>query len=196
MTGPGPASNRDSIPLSRGLVHLILGGSYAWTFVLTLGMRSSLGDRPLLTAAIIYTTVIGLVLAVTDFKTHRLPNAFIWPSYGILAALLVSQGVITQEWSDVVRAALVAAATLAVFFLLHRYTSLGLGDVKLAGMLAIPLGWSSWTAGYYGPALGFLLGAVAGIVVLIATKSSKTHLAFGPYLVAGALLLLYTSAGS
>lgn len=109
---------------------------------------------------------------------------------------MISQGVITREWSDVVRAALVAAATLAVFFLLHRYTSLGLGDVKLAGMLAIPLGWSSWTAGYYGPALGFLLGAIAGIVVLIATKSSKTHLAFGPYLVAGALVLLYTSAGS
>lgn len=130
-SGSRSPEGRQSIPLRPSMVHLILGGSYAWTFVLTLGMRSSLGDRPLLTAAIIYTTIIGIVLAVTDFKTHRLPNAFIWPSYGILAALLVSQGVITQEWSDVVRAALVAAATLAVFFLLHRYTSLGLGDVKL-----------------------------------------------------------------
>lgn len=194
MTGPGPASDRDSIILRRGLVHLILAGAYAWTFVLALAMRNSLGDRPFLTTAIIYTSVIGLVLAVTDLKTHRLPNAFIWPSYAVLSALLVTQGILTGHWTDVARVAVIMVATLAVFFLLHRYTSLGLGDVKLAGLLSIPLGWSSWTAGYYGPALGFVLGAVAAVVVLTATKSSKTHLAFGPYLIAGALLVLYIRA--
>ena len=75
---------------------------------------------------------------------------------------------------------------------------LGLGDVKLAGVLAALLGWFDWRAAAIGLAAGFVLGGLAAAFLLLTRRADRhSHIAFGPAMVAGAYLTcLVFAAGS
>jgi leader peptidase (prepilin peptidase)/N-methyltransferase len=68
---------------------------------------------------------------------------------------------------------------------------MGFGDVKLAGILGLYLGWMGWGELIVGAFFGFLLGGVVG-GVLMATKRAnrKSAIPFGPFMLAGALLAI------
>ena len=78
------------------------------------------------------------------------------------------------------------------FVLVLVYPSgMGFGDVKLAGVLGLYLGWVSWGAVVLGTFTAFLIGAVVGIVVMLAGKGGrKTKIPFGPFMFVGAGLAL------
>jgi len=78
---------------------------------------------------------------------------------------------------------------------LIRPDQLGLGDVKLAGLLGIALGWFGWRAVLVGTALAFVGCAVAGLW-LLATKRGKLTSAvpLGPFMVAGAVAVVLAVA--
>ena len=85
----------------------------------------------------------------------------------------------------------------AIFFVLHLVSprSMGFGDVKLSFMLGLSLGGSGgarWSLGLF---LGFLYGAVIGLV-LIATQIRGTSqaLPFGPFLAAGTITAILVGA--
>ena len=66
---------------------------------------------------------------------------------------------------------------------------MGFGDVKLAGVLGIYLGWIGWGAVIVGGFLGFLFGAVVGVGLMVAGRAGRrTKVPFGPFMVAGALV--------
>ncbi len=74
-------------------------------------------------------------------------------------------------------------------FLLTRGRGMGLGDVKLAGALGLLLSWPQITVALYS---SFISGALLALVLII-QKKKKLHgstLAFGPFLVVGALIAL------
>ena len=84
-----------------------------------------------------------------------------------------------------------AAALFAFYFLLALVypAGMGFGDVKLAGVLGLFLGWLGWGELAVGAFLGFLIGAVAGIGLIVAGRAGrKTAIPFGPYMLAGALI--------
>ena len=62
----------------------------------------------------------------------------------------------------------------AIFFVLHLVSprSMGFGDVKLSFVLGLSLGWLGWGEVVLGLFLGFLYGAVIGLV-LIATQDPR-----------------------
>ena len=66
---------------------------------------------------------------------------------------------------------------------------LGFGDVRLAGFIGVYLGWLGLADVAVGLVLGFLLAAVAGLVLMAATGSGlRARLPFAPFLGAGAVL--------
>jgi leader peptidase (prepilin peptidase)/N-methyltransferase len=70
-----------------------------------------------------------------------------------------------------------------------RPADLGLGDVKLAGVLGLVLGWQGWGVVVVGAFLGFLLGGLAGIGLMLAGRADRrTAIPFGPLLLFGALV--------
>jgi leader peptidase (prepilin peptidase)/N-methyltransferase len=72
---------------------------------------------------------------------------------------------------------------------------MGLGDVKFAGVLGFALGWLGWAQVIAGTAVGFLLGGVVSVVLLAGGRARrKTRIAFGPYLIAGALTAVLVGA--
>jgi leader peptidase (prepilin peptidase) / N-methyltransferase len=146
--------------------------------------------------AYLYFTAIGVALALIDLDVRRLPNAIVLPSYIVLAVLLAASVFWTGDWWSLARAGIGGAALFAFYFLLaFAYPAgMGFGDVKLAGVLGLVLGYLSWACLVIGAFLGFLLGAVVGVVVLATGKGTrKTMLPFGPFMIAGTLIAFFVA---
>jgi len=129
------------------------------------------------------------LLVVIDLAVYRLPDVIVGPMYPILLVALTIQTAVDGDWSRLVRAA-AAGAVLALGYLVLALlvpSGLGLGDVKLAGLLGAFLGWAGWPNVLVGTLAAFTLNGIVAAVLLLsrrATRESAT--AFGPWMVAGA----------
>lgn len=136
----------------------------------------------------------GLALAAIDADVHRLPNAITLPLIPVELVLLAGASAATGDWTSLRRAGLAALVVGGVFitlaFVVHG-RSIGMGDAKLIVSLAAALGWLSWAHVLTGLWLGFVLGGMVALGLLLTRRANRgTHLAFCPYLVIGALLAL------
>lgn len=136
-----------------------------------------------------YFVAISIALALIDLDTHTLPNKLVLPSYPVLAGLLVIASAIEAEWLRMVTAGLGTVILFGFYFLLAMISprGMGFGDVKLAGVIGMLLGWLGWGPLAVGGFAAFLLGGVFSIL-LIATRrvSRKGGIPFGPWMIAGA----------
>ncbi|SDG07157.1 leader peptidase (prepilin peptidase) / N-methyltransferase [Sinosporangium album] len=134
-------------------------------------------------AAGLYAVVAGVLLALVDRRTHRLPDTVTLPSYLVLAALIAVAG-------DLGPALAGGLALGGIYFVLWwiRPAALGLGDVKLAGLIGMVcgmLGAQAWTVAALG---GQLLGALYGVGLVLRRRATMTtEFAFGPFLLLGGL---------
>jgi leader peptidase (prepilin peptidase) / N-methyltransferase len=73
-------------------------------------------------------------------------------------------------------------------------SGMGFGDVKLAGLLGLYLGWLGWSSVWIGTLAGFALGGLVGVVVLATGLGNrKTAIPFGPCMLAGAMLAVFVA---
>jgi leader peptidase (prepilin peptidase)/N-methyltransferase len=139
--------------------------------------------------AYLYLAAIGVALALIDLDTNRLPNAIVLPSYVVGGVLLTVASAGTSDWDALLRAG-IGAVVLFVFYLLAAIAypaGMGLGDVKLAGVLGMYLAWLGWGTFAIGAFSAFLLGGVYGIAVMLAGRGGrKTRIPFGPWMILGA----------
>ena len=131
--------------------------------------------------------VVLVALAAEDLRSRRIPNAVTAPAAVAAVALRVA-----LERSELVEILVAGAGAFAVFLVLALVTrgGLGMGDVKLAGLLGLLLGTAVVTALF----LGTLAGGVASAALLARGRKRGTTLAYGPYLCFGgaaAVLLLH-----
>jgi leader peptidase (prepilin peptidase)/N-methyltransferase len=68
---------------------------------------------------------------------------------------------------------------------------MGLGDVKLSGLLGAHLAWLGWGTLAVGAFSAFALGGLTSLVLLLGGRAGrKTRIPFGPFMLAGALLAI------
>ena len=146
--------------------------------------------------------VAGGALAVIDARTHRLPNAIVLPAYPVAAILLTAAALLSGDPPRLVVAATGMVALFAFYLLLRlvRPAAMGGGDVKLAGLIGLHLGWLGWSELLVGSVAAFLLAGVFGVVLLATGRAGRsTAIAFGPWMILGAwaaiLLALLGRAG-
>jgi leader peptidase (prepilin peptidase) / N-methyltransferase len=141
--------------------------------------------------AYLYLAAVGLALALIDLDCRRLPDALTLPSYPVAAVLLLGAALLGSTSGEPLRALLGGVAMLAVYLglCLAHPAGMGLGDVKLSGVLGLYLGWLGWGPLVVGLFLGFLLGGVFGLVLIAVGRGGrKTAVPFGPFMLAGALV--------
>jgi leader peptidase (prepilin peptidase) / N-methyltransferase len=187
-----PASIADDegahAPSRRLILELTTGGVFA-ALAWAVGANAAL-------PAFLYLGAVGVALAAIDLEHHRLPNALTLPSYligGVLLALAVVLNAPGSGWNTYLRALLGMAALFAFYFVLALIypAGMGFGDVKLAGVLGLYLGWLGWGSLVVGAFLGFLLGALSGLALMAFRRvGRKSRIPFGPFMLAGALLAI------
>jgi leader peptidase (prepilin peptidase)/N-methyltransferase len=142
--------------------------------------------------AYLYLAAVGIALALIDLDVKRLPDVLTLPSYAVGFVLLGVASI--SEPHQLLRAALGAAAMFALYFALcFAYPAgMGFGDVKLSGVLGLYTAWLGWDAWGAGLMLGFLLGGVFGIGLVLAKRGGrKTAVPFGPFMIIGAFLAIF-----
>lgn len=131
------------------------------------------------------------VLAWVDWKVHLLPYLIVAPLY-VLSWLLIGVSALwMQEPSVLLHALYGNLAVFGFYFLLGVVGPMGYGDVRLSAVLGVALGPLGYVATFYGVFFGMVLGAVVGLVLVRGRLGSKTPIAFGPYLLLGALAALW-----
>ncbi|WP_226963956.1 A24 family peptidase [Nostocoides sp. F2B08] len=145
-----------------------------------------LDDPWLVIAAWVY--LVGSVVVVwIDLDVHRIPDRLLsWWAPALLASLVLATAMGGGGWGMLVTALLSGAALTVLFLVLALVGSMGLGDVKLAGVTGLMLGALGWAALTTGVAAGFAAGAVAALWMLVRGARASSHLAFGPAIIVGA----------
>lgn len=143
--------------------------------------------------AFLFLAGVGALLAVIDLQHHLLPNRVIVPAIGTGAVLLLVAAVADGRTGALLRAVLGAAVLFAVFLLLALISprGLGMGDVKLAGLVGLHLGWLGWGAVVLGAAAGFVVQAALALVLLVTGRIGlRGELPFGPAMLLGAAVAI------
>ena len=143
--------------------------------------------------AFLHLAGVGVLLAVIDLQHRLLPNRVVLPSIGIGAVLLLVAALAGAAWPDQLRAGLGAVALFTAYLVLALISpsGLGMGDVKLAGLLGLYLGWLGWGAVLVGAVAGFVVQAVLALALLAGGRVGlKGELPFGPAMLVGAALAI------
>jgi leader peptidase (prepilin peptidase)/N-methyltransferase len=131
---------------------------------------------------------------VIDLHTQRLPREITYTALVLGAIALTVAAVVIDEPERIWMAALGAALALGLMALIYVASNGGMGDgdVRLAPLLGMYLGWIN--PGIVAPGLffGFIAGAVVGVAMMAGDSGSrKTAVPFGPFLALGTVIAIF-----
>jgi leader peptidase (prepilin peptidase)/N-methyltransferase len=165
----------------------------AVTGVLFLGAVLRFGWSSYLPAVLVLAAA-GVALFAIDLEHLRLPFTIIGFTAGATLLALAFDAAIRGS-GQVLTALLSSVCWLALYggvWLVTGGRGLGLGDVALAPVLGLTLGWLGWGSSLVGLLGGFLIGAALGVILLAAGRvGRRSKVPHGPFMLTGAALGLF-----
>jgi leader peptidase (prepilin peptidase)/N-methyltransferase len=146
--------------------------------------------------AYLYLAAVGVTLAMIDFDVRRLPDSIVLPSYVVSVLLLMPAGAVSGEGWVAARALIGMGALWTMYFAIAMAypTGVGFGDVKLAGLLGLYLGYLGWGALLIGGFGAFVIGGASGVALIAIGRATRaTSIPFGPSMIAAAVLALFVA---
>jgi len=191
------------------------------TMGLWVGAAANWGwDWRLLPPLVLITAAVAL--STIDMYVYRLPDRLVFPSLGLSLVVMVAAGFGIDIPSSIVKALGGMALYGGFLFVMHLISprGMGFGDVKLALLLGLHLGWAAgsvwvgWTPVFrlvfYALLLSCLLGGIGGILIAIIrrrfsrdllpdpeaedgqpTRLLSQSMPFGPALAAGTVVVVF-----
>lgn len=156
------------------------------------GVAARVGTHWYLPAILIFMASL-LALAAIDLEHMVLPKKVIYPSFAGMIIILVGAAGIDHEWHRLVVAGICAVSWFLLFFLLNLISprALGFGDVRLAPMLGLGLGWFGIRYVILGFFLANLVGALIGITLIVMKKLKRNQpVPYGVFLAIGAVTVI------
>jgi leader peptidase (prepilin peptidase)/N-methyltransferase len=140
----------------------------------------------------------GVALFLVDLDHQRLPFAIT----GTVAAL-VALGLafdVTVGTADLSATSLLSVGLWFVVYggvwLVTAGRGMGLGDVALAPVLGLALGWLGWGPSLVGLLGGFVVGAAVGVALMLRGRAGRrTRVPHGPFMLAGAAVGMLCGQG-
>jgi leader peptidase (prepilin peptidase) / N-methyltransferase len=131
---------------------------------------------------IVFCSLVVIVFA--DFQYQIIPDSMI--VLGLVGtALWLFLNIPPRELPSYALAGVGAAAFFYILWRVTKGRGMGFGDVKLALFLGLILGYPGIVISLY---IAFLTGAAVGVIlILTGGKTLKSKIAFGPFMVFGAL---------
>ncbi len=134
-----------------------------------------------------------IIIFVFDLKYYIIPDEVIYPAIVISMSWLLYSFSFGAMGKEALLYTILSALGASLFFFLIWFFSkgmaMGFGDVKLAILMGLLLGFPNIIVGLF---LGFLFGAIIGSgMVLFKRKGLKSEIPFGPFLLAGLFTALF-----
>ena len=142
-----------------------------------------------------------LALSVIDLYLYILPNKITYPSVIVSAIAIVPlsylatdnpNGAMLGAYLGGFGYALFLGITLIAYELIVRKEGMGMGDVKLAALLGLWVGWIHPILVLYSLIAASVIGLIVGAAILAVRRESKPY-PFGPWLAIGAILVILAS---
>lgn len=144
---------------------------------------SIIGPQPALLSAV-YLAVVTAILVVFDLTQRRLPNVLVLPCYLIVCCDLLWLMQISSERAIVALSA--GALAMTATAVLWSFGGMGMGDVKLSGVLGCSLGCLGPHNALIGCALPYLLGGFCALFLCALSPVRRgLSIPFGPFMLVG-----------
>src|SRR3954452_17642099 len=143
-------------------------------------------DAPAIALGIVLVTIL-IPIAIIDYEHRIIPNRITGPAaiVAILIGVLFDQDFVVEQ--------LIAGAAAGGFFLVAAIAyprGMGMGDVKLAGVMGLYLGRAVGLAVLIGLVAGVVVGAI--IIARVGAKEGcKATVPFGPFLALGGIIAIF-----
>ncbi|WP_427920234.1 prepilin peptidase [Streptomyces sp. cg40] len=151
-------------------------------------LAAATGPHPEL-AVWLLAAPVAVLLALVDYRVHRLPDVLTLPLAAATLALLGVAALLPADagsWLTALLGGLALGAGYLVLYLINP-AGMGFGDVKLALALGTALGWYGWPVLVTGAFAGVLYGALYGLgMVALRRAGRKTAIPLGPFMLGGA----------
>lgn len=174
----GEASRAGFVPAGVSLAALWTDGPWLWMAGV---------------AYVLCFLYFGTRLSLSDIAVHRLPNRLVARWAGASAALLLLISVLRGNVVDLLWAGL-GLLLLGGGYLLVAVLgrgAMGMGDVKLAGVLGLNLGYFSLGSLLLATLFAFVTASLVVLGGMLLRKlSMKSHVPFGPFMILGAAIAL------
>jgi prepilin signal peptidase PulO-like enzyme (type II secretory pathway) len=178
------------------LVELGLGFWFAASFLIEIG-SPSIGFSIAAWMNLGYLFFAGSIffaIIISDIRFQIIPDKLLAILGLLTLAWLVGKALLQQDsliLGEHFLAGLAAGSFFLALWLLTRGKGMGFGDVKLAGLIGLMLGFE-------GAALAilasFIAGALVGLgLIIMGKKTLKSPLPFGPFLAGATLIVLLIS---
>jgi len=128
-----------------------------------------------------------IIVFVYDLKHYLIPDKIVFPAIGLAFIFRLFEGSVL----DSLLAGLSAGGFFLLLVLVSKGKWMGLGDVKLALLMGLILGWPGIFIALF---LSFFSGAVVGLsLIALGKKKMKSEIPFGPFLVGSTVFVIFTN---
>jgi len=130
-----------------------------------------------------------IIIFVYDLKHYIIPDKIIYPAIGVASLYQIIFNFQLTNFCFLLLVAVLASLFFLAIVVVSHGEGMGMGDVKLVFLIGLILGWPNTLVALF---LAFLLGTVAGLLLIIINKKTlKSEIPFGPFLVTGTLIGLF-----
>ncbi len=179
------------VEILTGLIFLLIFNHSAELFTLALGQNSqnfeNFGFQLLNLLFLFYISSVLIVIFVYDLKHYIIPDKVLFPAIVItfLYQLILNP---KSYILNPILSGIGASLFFLLIFLISGGSWIGFGDVKLAVLLGLILGFPNVLVGLF---LAFLFGAIIGLLLMIFRKKGlKSEVPFAPFLITGTFLAM------
>lgn len=202
---------RHKISFQYPLVEFLTGISFIFVFLLIVGFQQEnltgffetkdwLSNLWLILLIIISWGIVSslIVIFFSDLKYQLISDYILWSFFGFsffykiisifLNKTVVVNEVLKQVQIGFLNGLVVCLPIFLIYFFSHE-RAMGLGDAYLSAIIGFLLGWQKGFLALY---FAFVLGGLVGfLLILLGRKKLKSKIAFGPFLVLGALIMFF-----
>lgn len=165
-------------------------GSQLAVLLGSLAMLATFGARAVL-VPFLWLVPVLVTAAVVDLRTMLIPKRVVWVGFGVGLATIAATAAWLGAADTIVNALIGAGAYFGFLFVMHMVSpnGMGFGDVRLALVLGLYLGWIDLRL----PLFGLLIGNVVYLCYALPRRLSRgsddgRYSPFGPGLAMGTLL--------
>jgi len=147
----------------------------------------------ILASFLIIISCFLIIIFVYDLKHYLILDQILWPAVALSAIFRVVEIAFINknyfQFLDYTLAIAIGAGFFGILYLFSKGKWIGFGDIKLAILLGLILGWPNIIVGLF---LSYLIGAIIGTsLIFLRKKKAKSEVPFAPFLITGTFLALF-----